>query len=383
MRKVDESLPVTSYLDDQDHERTFSTSTHVDIMNTTLCAINKKYGNQLFFSVCGIVTNSIDERTMKSVLNKEKVSDFANLRETYVESLLYHESNSDTMISHKMNKFTSQTDFKMNQYEPPIGYLKRLQDEANEINAMAPTGEPAPITDRMLRNKFLTMVQQVDYLKSAMISFDVGYVENGKLQEFTVQKYAELLQNVYTKRKDKASITSRDHGYSSSKGYLVQDEEEEVEVGMAAFQDKKDGSSPGLCFIFRDTGKCKFGDKCRYEHPKGKFQPKFPHKANFSQEAMLQYMENTELENERNRQEHALQIQELEKKFKRKFIKKKDKMKPYKAKLDAQNSKSSKARANLAEEQVPDEKVNAAKELEEVSDNQSDLSAMSSEEEDQ
>jgi hypothetical protein len=216
-----------------------------------------------------------------------------------------------------------------------------------------------------------------------MISFDVGYVENGKLQEFTVQKYAELLQNVYTKRKDKASITSRDHGYSSSKGYLVQDEEEEVEVGMAAFQDKKDGSSPGLCFIFRDTGKCKFGDKCRYEHPKGKFQPKFPHKANFSQEAMLQYMENTELENERNRQEHALQIQELEKKFKRKFIKKKDKMKPYKAKLDAQNSKSSKARANLAEEQVPDEKVNAAKELEEVSDNQSDLSAMSSEEEDQ
>ena len=77
------------------------------------------------------------------MLNLERVADVTNLRETFFAALRYHENNSDTIISFKMNKFTSTTEYKMGQSESPLGYLKRLQEEATYINSMAPTGEAA------------------------------------------------------------------------------------------------------------------------------------------------------------------------------------------------------------------------------------------------
>jgi hypothetical protein len=94
--------------------------------------------------------------------------------------------------------------------------------------------------------------------------------------------------------------------------------------------------------------------------------------------------------------DQALKIQEykkrLDKRFDRKFsfYKKRDKMKPYKKKLDEQNSRfATKDKANLAEEEKPEEQVAAAaKELEEEVEEDSesggsDLSGLSSEDEDQ
>jgi hypothetical protein len=105
MQQVDKQIPVISYKDQDGTERTFSTSTHVDIMNTAILAVSAKHGGQLMFSLCSILSNSIDPKSLRSVLNLERVADVTNLQETFFAALRYHENNSDTIISYKMNKF--------------------------------------------------------------------------------------------------------------------------------------------------------------------------------------------------------------------------------------------------------------------------------------
>ena len=86
--------------------------------------------------------------------------------------------------------------------------------------------------------------------------------------------------------------------------------------------------------------------------------------------------------------DQALKIQEYKKKIFKRF--KKDKMKPYKKKLDERNSRfATKDKVNLAEEEKPEEQVAAAakvleEEVQEDSDSGgSDLSGLDSEIEDQ
>ena len=290
-----------------------------------------------------------------------------------------------------MNKFTSTTDYKMFQSESPLGYLKRLQEEAVYINSMAPTGEASPITERMLRNKFLSGVKQIDYLKPVTLTYDLGYVDNrGEPQQYPIERYASLLEKIYAEKKDKAATSSRDfHHHSGPRGFSPQEQDtdgEGLEFGMSLHEGKDDKSSP-VCFAFRDTGTCKFGKTCRYPHVKASLQQKFQHKANTAQ-VLEQYAVNVE-------HEHALKLEQfkrtLEKKFEKRFHRKKDKMAPYKKKLDERNSRrfATKDKVNLAEEEeIAVEKAEVAKELEkeleEVSDSGgSDLSASESEEEDQ
>jgi hypothetical protein len=394
MQQVDKQIPVISYKDQDGTERTFSTSTHVDIMNTAILAVSAKHGGQLMFSLCNILSSSIDPKSLRSVLNLDKVADITNLRETFFAALRYHENNSDTIIAHKMNKFTSTTDYKMGQSESPLGYLKRLQEEADYINSMAPTGEASPITDRIFRNKFLSGVKQIEYLRAVTVTYDLGYRDNmGVDQPYTIEEYAILLEKVYAEKKDKAATNSRDfHHHSGPRGFSIQEQDkdgESLEFGMSLHEGKDDKSSP-VCFAFRDTGTCKFGKTCRYPHVKGSSQPKFQHRANTA-EVLEQYAANIE-------QEHALKLQEFKRKMDRKFDKKfekkfsyfrkKDKMKPYKKKLDEQNSRfATKDKVNLAEEEVSEEKADVAKELEKEVDKDSDsqgsnLSNSESEEED-
>ena len=396
MQQVDKQVPVISYKDGDGIERTFSTSTHVDVMNTAILAVSAKHGGQLMFSLCNILSNSIDPKSLRSVLNLERVADITNLRETFFAAVRYHENNSDTIISYKMNKFTSTTDYKMFQSESPLGYLKRLQEEAVYINSMAPTGEASPITDRMLRNKFLSGVKQIEYLRTVTVTYDLGYVNTaGDYQQYPIERYAYLLEKVYAEKKDKAVTSSRDfHHHSGPRGFSLQEQDtdgESSEFGMSLHKGKDDKSSP-VCFAYRDTGTCKFGKTCRYPHVKGSSQPKFQHKANTAQ-VLEQYAVNIE-------HEHALKLQEFkkkmdkkfEKKFEKKFshFRKKDKMRPYKKKLDEQNSRfATKDTANLAEEEKPEDQVAAAakvleEEVQEDSDSGgSDLSGLDSESEDQ
>ena len=389
MQQVDKQVPVIGYKDQYGTDKTFSTSTHVDIMNTVILAVNAKHGGQLMFSLCNILTNSIDPKSLRSVLNLERVADVTNLRETFFAALRYHENNSDTIIAYKMNKFTSTTEYKMVQSESPLGYLKRLQEEAVYINSMAPTGEASPITDRMLRNKFLSGVKQIEYLKPVTVTYDLGYVDNnGEPKQYTIERYATLLEKVYAEKKDKAAISSRDfHHHSGPRGFSVQEEVpdcDDFEQGMSLHEGRDEKSSP-VCFAFRDTGVCKFGKTCKYPHVKASSQSKFQHKANATQ-VLEQYVVNME-------HEHALKFQEykkkLHKRFERKmFLKKKDKMKPYKKKLDEQNQRFANSdKANLAEEDVFVEKAEVAKvedKEEEVSiSDGSDLSTSDSDGEDQ
>ena len=150
----------------------------------------------------------------------------------------------------------------------------------------------------------------------------------------------------------------------------------------------KDDKSPPVCFAFRDTGTCKFGKTCKYPHVKGSSQSKFQHKANSAQ-MLEQHMVNVE-------HEHALKLEEYKKKMDKFYKKKvsnfrrtKDKMKPYKKKLDEQNSRfATKDKANLAEEKPEDQVAAAAKVLEEEVQEDSDsggsdLSGLDSESEDQ
>ena len=392
MQQVDKQVPVISYKDGDGIERTFSTSTHVDVMNTAILAVSAKHGGQLMFSLCNILSNSIDPKSLRSVLNLERVADITNLRETFFAAVRYHENNSDTIISYKMNKFTSTTDYKMVQSESPLGYLKRLQEEAVYINSMAPTGEASPITDRMLRNKFLSGVKQIDYLRPVTVTYDLGYVDNrGEPQQYPIERYASLLEKIYAEKKDKAATSSRDfHHHSGPRGFSLQDEDvdgEGLEFGMSLREGKED-KSPPVCFAFRDTGICKFGRTCKYPHVKASSQPKSQHKANSAQ-LLEQHMVNVE-------HEHALKLEEYKKKigksYQRKLhhYRKKDKMKPYKRKLDEQNSRfATKDKANLAEEEKQEDQVAAAaKELEEEVQEDSDtggsdLSGLESESEDQ
>jgi hypothetical protein len=208
---------------------------------------------------------------------------------------------------------------------------------------MAPTGEASPITDRMLRNKFLSGVKQVEYLKPATVTYDLGYVDNnGEPQQYTLERYASLLEKIYAEKKDKAAINSRDfHHHSGPRGFLVQEEvpgDENFELGMSLHEGKDDKSSP-VCFAFRDTGVCKFGRTCRYPHVKASSQFKSQHKANSAQ-VLEQFMVNIE-------HDHALKLEEYKKKMNKYYDKKlsyhrhrtKDKMKPYKKKLDEQNQR--------------------------------------------
>ena len=295
-----------------------------------------------------------------------------------------------------MNKFTSTSDYKMGPSESPLGYLKRLQEEADYINSMAPTGEPSPITDRMLRNKFLSGVKQIDYLRPGTVTYDLGYIDSsGETKQYTVEKYAGFLERVYAEKKDRAATSSRDfHHHSGQRGFSLQEQDtddESSEFGMS-LREGKDSKDPPVCFAFRDTGTCKFGRECKYPHVKAGAQQKFQHKANTAQ-VLEQYEVNIA-------HEHALQLKEFkknlhkkyEKKFEKKFshhFRKKDKMAPYKKKLDERNSRfATKDKANLAEEEVSVEKAEVAKELEkeveEVSDSDgSNLSVSESEEEDQ
>jgi hypothetical protein len=278
----------------------------------------------------------------------------------------------------------------MVQGESPLGYLKRLQEEATYINSMAPTGEASSITGRMLRNKFLSGVKQVEYLKPATVTYDLGYVDNnGEPQQYTLERYASLLEKIYAEKKDKAAINSRDfHHHSGPRGFLVQEEvpgDENFELGMSLHEGKDDKSSP-VCFAFRDTGVCKFGKTCRYPHVKANSQSKFQHKANAAQ-VLEQYVANIE-------HEHALKLEDFKNKYKKRFEKKlhrfqkRDKMKPYKKKLDEQNQRfATRDKVNLAEEEVAVEKAEVAKveeKEEEVSDSEgSNLSTSDSDDEDQ
>jgi hypothetical protein len=279
----------------------------------------------------------------------------------------------------------------MLQSESPLGYLKRLQEEAVYINSMAPTGEASPITERMLRNKFLSGVKQIDYLRPVTVTYDLGYVDNkGEPQQYPIERYAYLLEKVYAEKKDKAVTSSRDfHHHSGPRGFSLQDEDvdgEDLELGMSLREGNGD-KSPPVCYSFRDNGTCKFGENCKFSHVKKSSQQKFQHKANAAQ-VLEQYMVNLE-------HDQALKFQEYKKKLDKRFDRKlsfykKDKMKPYKKKLEIQNSKfAAKDKVNLAEEEKSEDQVAAAAKVleeevkEDSSSGGSDLSELESESEDQ
>jgi hypothetical protein len=318
---------------------------------------------------------------MKSVLNLSQVFDLNNLRRTYVEALKFHENNSDSIIALKVSKFTSPDNFKMVQNEPPVGFLRRLQKEADFINSMTPADEVPPITDRMLSTKFLDMVKRIDYLNSAVRTYEVGYIDQyGQSRQHSLDRYAQLLQNIYQERKDKSSYSARDHYHSNHRGYSLQDHEYEEDFGLSFKESDKPKDSKRICYSFRDTGECSFGSNCRFEHVKGKFTPKPQHKANFSNEAFTQYMENV-------KHESALQMKEFKKKFVRRYNRSQDKMLKYKQQLKEKNSKGSKERAAVAQESE-DEKAAVAKEKPEEEagssseDDVSDLSALEDDDDD-
>jgi hypothetical protein len=383
MRQTNQGIPVINYRDEHGLEVPLSPISHVDIMNTAVIAIYKKYGNQLFFTLCTILNNSIDKRTMKSILNPTLALDPTNLRKTYVAALRYHENNSDTVINLKITKFLSQNDLRMGQNEPPEGYLKRIRMEADFINSMAHTGEPLPITDRMLRSKFLGMAKQIDYLKAPVLSYDVGYIDvHGDSQQHSLDKYAKLLQDVYLERKDRATSGPKDSHGLSQRGFagVEMDYDGDLELGLAMSESLN--NTPRICYKYRDKGSCAFGDNCKFVHEKSRstsnLNSKFPHKANLSNEEVLQFMENVQ-------HESAMQLQDFKKKFIKKFRRPKDKMGPYKKKLDERNSLGSREKAAVAEE-VKSEKA-AAKEPEvqdefsEDDESGSDLSALESDSE--
>jgi hypothetical protein len=339
MAKTNDNTPVVSYLDEHGREQLFSSSTHVDIMNTAFMAVYKKYGNQLFHTIGKILNNSIDVSTMKSVLNPNQIHDHTNLRNTYISALLFHEFNSDITISNRVNKFTSPTDFRMGQNEPPMGFLKRLQEESDVINSMIPTGEQPAINDRMLRSKFISMAKQIDYLRPSITAYEIGYIDmHGRSQQHTLERYVQLLQVVYRDRKGGAPNGFHHKGFASTE----RDDTEDLELGMALSESMN--NKPAVCFSFRDTGICKFGKDCKFEHERGKIQSKPSHRANLSKEALIQYAENLE-------HESALLLKDQKKKFVRRFKSQKNKMDEYKKKLGEQNSsKGPKERVAVVQE---------------------------------
>jgi hypothetical protein len=192
-----------------------------------------------------------------------------------------------------------------------------------------------------------------------------------------LDRYAQLLQNIYQERRDKSSYSARDHYHSNHRGYSLQDPESEEDFGLSFKETDKTQDSKKICYAFRDTGECQFGKNCKYEHVKGKFPQKLPHKANFSSEAFTQYMENV-------KHESALQMKEFKKKFIHKFNRSQDNMLKYKQKLKERNSKGSKERAAVVQESE-DEKAAVAKEKPEeeaVSSSEDDVSDLSALEDD-
>ena len=355
LSKIANYEEIVSYFDTTDNkEKSFDRNTNMDILNCAVqLTLNKWPGLKIV--LYQTVKHSIDYITMASVIELDASPTFTELRRMYMKAKMFHLHNSEEVIMIKIEHFQSDYNFRMDQHESPIAYLKRLKEEAAIINALENDvnnyGEP--LNQRMLKRKFMRGIYEQNYYQQKMHQLKMGVLKlDGTYRPLTLDEFADQLHLHYLERRERSMAQGRAKGFAAKEG----NSDSEDETSFALQENPKE---QGICFSMRDTGKCKYGDKCKYSH-----------KAKIAQKAYLSTHDRNrilqqELENERLLSAQALQEQKDKYAQRVKFYKSnfhKKKMEKYKQKLGDKNKKGSGDRANLAEEDPEQKDVEEEKE---------------------
>lgn len=329
--KVNEQIPVVSYLDENGEEHDFDITTNVDILHCATLMLFKKWPG-IEISLYTYLKGSIDRTTMFSALFPRMVPGRKAIMMMYVAVHKIHQHNSFNMIQSKITYFNTPGTFRMLQNEQPDSFIKRLADEVDVINSMATLDNVIHITDQALFAKFLLQVRDIQMYSQLISQLEIGWKDvHGVYQVYTLQEYASHMMKIYLNKKERDERSNRHHDHramlaKNSASIHLDSSDSDPETAMVVYKSPSkqsaDESKKKPCYKFRDTGSCNYGDKCRFLHDKSKpAQKAFLTK----QDELQQDVENL-----------ALQVQHWKSKFKSQ-----KKMDTHKKKLKDQNAQNS------------------------------------------
>lgn len=343
--KINEQIPVVSYLDDNGEEQDFDITTNVDILNCATLMLFKKWPG-IEISIYQHLRGSVDRSSMSAAFYPKFVPGRRIIMKMYVTAHLLHQHNSFTMVQSKITNFNSVGSFKMHQGEPPNSFIKRLHEEADVINSMATKDNVIHITDEALFAKFLLQVRDMPMYSQVISQLEIGWKNvHGVYQEYTLAEYASHMTKIYLDKKEKNS-NHHDHRAMSAStktskatSNVNTDDSDDQSTAMVATSSSYGGTntrekSDKPCYQFRDKGVCKYGNKCKFVHDKSKT----------AQKAFLSRQDQLEQDVENL----ACQVQHYKKKFRSE-----KKMADHQKKIKERNAQDSSKKSSSNTTKVP------------------------------
>ena len=286
----EKNVPITTFKNSSGNKQPISRTTPINVLNAATIIVLDRWP-QLCNILHQIMAMSIDKVSMPYII-PDTIGTVYTIRSMYFDSIKFHRCSSEAIIGIKVSNFNNPNSFPTHVGEPPLAYLERLRIIMQEINDMAVDESVVPINPTSLKLKFLASIKLVPQYASYIKFMNVNEVYDvfGHEVPITVDRYAKKLQTVFLEMKEDA------HRHRAN---VVREEEFPVEEsvnfakkvkfgGESKFPSKPSGfsnsfskpqpkdfsksafdkknSSKQVCYAFRDTGKCKYGDRCMYQH---------------------------------------------------------------------------------------------------------------------
>jgi hypothetical protein len=279
------------YLDPEKGNLPISKKTPTNILNAMYLLVVQHWPS-LVHVLHQILTASIDNISL-SFLIPESVGSPDTIRSMYFGGINYHSHNSEIIVLMKVQSFQKRGSFHANINEPPETVLQKLRLAAQEINAMAVNQDLEPISQTMLRMKFLEVMQDIPQYKQAIsvLNLQVKEDTNGNPIPLTLDEYTKKLQIIFLEAKESSfrqrvnlvqeeqtNLAQMGRRSSRSKypdpspiqsSYTVSKDFSKSKQGFKGTIMSKQSKKPRLiCYSFRDKGSCSFGTNCKFSHEK-------------------------------------------------------------------------------------------------------------------
>jgi hypothetical protein len=279
------------YLDPEKGNLPISKKTPTNILNAMYLLVVQHWPS-LVHVLHQILTASIDNISL-SFLIPESVGSPDTIRSMYFGGINYHSHNSEIIVLMKVQSFQKRGSFHANINEPPETVLQKLRLAAQEINAMAVNQDLEPISQTMLRMKFLEVMQDIPQYKQAIsvLNLQVKEDTNGNPIPLTLDEYTKKLQIIFLEAKEssfrqrvnlvqeeqtnlaqmgrRSSRSKYPEPSSVQSSYIVSKDFSKSKQGSGGPTRSKQSKGPRLvCYSFRDKGTCHFGSNCKFSHEK-------------------------------------------------------------------------------------------------------------------